>query len=165
MNRKVSDGGKNLLINTIQSVEHQNRRNEENKAAKPSHHRPGSSHHLRHKSRSEDREIERSKKRKRSESSPSVDRLDSKYDCAKHWIKRLYKLKASDGDRWNHDGYKELYPQYFASSSSESSSESDDEKPQSSYRETNKETCKIKKKRSKDRRKHKKKKKHKKLLF
>lgn len=162
MSKKVSDAGKNLLINTIQSVEHQNRRSEENKVWRQ-YRAEGSQgcvsgHKSRHKSRSEDRDVRRSRKRKRSKSSPSVDRLDSRH-CAKHWIKRLYNLKAKDGERWNHEGYKELYPQYFASSSSESSSESEDDEPESSYRDSEK-----KKKKKKKDKKHKRKK-RKKLLF
>ncbi|XP_048587244.1 uncharacterized protein NKAPD1-like isoform X1 [Nematostella vectensis] len=45
-----------------------------------------------------------------------------------YWMKQLTEFESSCTDRWGHSGYKELYPEEFASGFTDSDDDSEDEK-------------------------------------
>ncbi|EDO44071.1 predicted protein [Nematostella vectensis] len=70
-----------------------------------------------------------------------------------YWMKQLTEFESSCTDRWGHSGYKELYPEEFASNFTDSDDDSEDEK-----KKKKKTSKKRKKSSSKDERKRKSKK-------
>ncbi|XP_029922726.1 uncharacterized protein NKAPD1 [Myripristis murdjan] len=83
---------------------------------------------------------------------------------ARYWTRKLYEFEANDPDRWGHSGFKELYPEEFASDSEEASStknghhkkkksSTDAAKPKRSKKSSRKKKKKKKKKNEEEKRK------------
>lgn len=140
MSKFVTKQGKQLLRNTIQSTNSQNKILEQNLMWKAQEKKDTTSYERR-KRTLEDRYSEDDHDGDQPQSSNS-----------NYWMKKLIKEEEKHPERWGHHGYKELYPNDFESDKSESDSSS----------EPKKEKTKKRKKKLKKEKKSKKAKKHKK---
>ncbi|XP_054160907.1 uncharacterized protein NKAPD1-like [Oppia nitens] len=149
----VSNAGKMLLKNTIQSLELQNKIKEEKEMWSKLKNEKELERNTRHKRHNY--EDYNDNKRRETEGGCSGDRKRHKSNNKKdnYWLKKLMTAEEQlSGERWTHNGFKELYEEELASNKSTSDDSSD---------ESNKK--RNKKKRKKEKRKHKKKhKRHKK---
>ncbi|KAJ6223825.1 hypothetical protein RDWZM_002370 [Blomia tropicalis] len=168
MIKYVTKEGKKLLQSTIQSTNSQNKILEqklmwdlyESK-------RTGDIKQKRDNENDQRRKLN-DRKRKRTNDSISIS------DCSdepslnevgdKYWLKKLIKEESKQPDRWDHTGFKELYPEEFPTDHDSSDSSSSDEvvrkpKKKCKKKSKSKKHKKEKKKKSKKKSSHKKQKK------
>jgi hypothetical protein len=162
MSKKVSKAGKELLVNTIRSVDYQNRVREEKecwKSLKPSPRRKVFNDELCGQSRNTDpspRSSHSSRnhdlQRGRSRSSFNIAEERERNRRLKEFLQK--RKEVSGQDRWQNSGFRELYPQDGKESTSESSSENVHSSASSSSSSSSGEDEKIKHKSKKHKKHH-----------
>ncbi|CAN7944132.1 unnamed protein product [Ixodes pacificus] len=156
-----SRAAKDLLRNTISSVDHHNRVLEEQEMWRQWELEQGltmmvSDEAIKAHCAPEEPSPSSGRKRPRSHSSSGDSSQGAKRSF--HWTRQLAMAKEADPDRWGHSGYKELYPEEFRPSPPSSSCGGSDTKKRSKshkkkrrYKQRHKHVCsKHKSKQSQD---------------